>query len=336
LRHTLEMVCTQEPTPPRQLQPSVSRDLDAICMKCIQKDPSKRYATATDLADDLIRFLRHEPISNRPIGIIERSQKWARRRPIAAGLLGLSLLATVSLLIGGLYVKDVQQLKSEMNSEPAVLLQEKQAERQLLLKEAERQLLLREAELTPFMGQTLKGHPDLVSRVAFSPDGKHLATASDDRTARLWDVSTGQQVLEFKGHTDAVLSVAFSPDGALLATAGDDKTARLWDERTGNPLLELKGHTGAVRSVTFSPDGKDIVSGSQDQTVNVWDAATGVPRLTLKGHTSTITSVAFTLDGKHIVSTDEGHAVKVWDAQTGAEELSMSELRSPKSVLPKK
>jgi hypothetical protein len=122
---------------------------------------------------------------------------------------------------------------------------------------------------------TLKGHTGLVSSVAFSRDGKRLASGSYDKTVKVWDAATGQEILTLKGHTGYVKSVAFSPDGKRLASASDDQTVKVWDAATGQEPLILKGHTGGVYSVGFSPDGKRLASGNDDETVKVWDAATG-------------------------------------------------------------
>ena len=119
---------------------------------------------------------------------------------------------------------------------------------------------------------TLKGHTSAVISVAFSPDGKRLASGSDDRTVKVWDAATGQETLTLKGHTGSVRSVAFSPDGKRLASASDDRTVKVWDAATGQETLTLKGHTGGVMSVAFSPDGKRLASASDDRTVKVWDA----------------------------------------------------------------
>jgi WD40 repeat protein len=129
--------------------------------------------------------------------------------------------------------------------------------------------------------ETLKGHTDTVSSVAFSPDGKRLLSGSF-QTVKVWDAQTGQKTLTLKGHTLGVKSVAFSPDGKRLASASEDKTVKVWDAQTGQEILTLKGHTHFVNSVALSPDGKRLASASVDKTVKVWDAP--ISQGTLKGH----------------------------------------------------
>ena len=146
----------------------------------------------------------------------------------------------------------------------------------------------------------LKGHADEVWDVAFSPDGKRLATASLDNTARVWDLSTGRTVLTLTNHTDGVYGIAYSPDGTRLATASRDGTAKIWDATTGQELFTLRGHTSTLIRVTFSPDSKYLVSASQDRTIKLWDVATGEELLTLPG----LWSGVFSPDGTRLATVD--------------------------------
>ena len=172
--------------------------------------------------------------------------------------------------------------------------------------------------------RVLRGHETYVRSVAFSHDGSRIVSGSSDRTIRVWDVSTGAEMLPpLQGHSDWVRSVAFLHDGSKIVSGSDDKTIRVWNASTGAEILPpLLGHEDVVRSVTFSYDGTKIVSGSSDCTIRIWDAITGAEILpVLRGHEHYVRSVVVSQDGSKIVSGSSDKTVRVWNAITHTEML---------------
>ena len=163
----------------------------------------------------------------------------------------------------------------------------------------------------------LAGSRAAIRAVAFSPDSQKIAAAGWDRTVRLWDVSTGQEVRVLRGHEFRCL--AFSPDGLHLATGSRGRTIIIWNVASGAQQAILRGHTRDIYSVAFSPDGKRLVSGSWDQTVRVWDVATGKEVFAPARHTDIVWGVDFSPDGQSVASASNDGSVKIWNAETGQE-----------------
>jgi WD40 repeat protein len=343
---TLLQVLEQEPTSPRSLEPATHRDLETICLKCLQKDPAKRYASAEELAKELERFLRGEPIRGRRAGWRERFGKWVRRQPLVAGLLGLVLLVT-ALGVGGV----VWEWRAEagLRRELAVHLYYQTialAERELTANNVTRaeELLdgpncpveLRGWEydylrrLTHPDAPVLRGHTSALFCLACSPDDRLLATGSGDTESgqvNVWDVAERKMLRALRRHRSWVRGLAFSPDGTLLASAGGDGTVILWDTKTWEPRATLQGHRPDVHlwAVAFSPDGKTLASAGGGKAVEgngeivLWDVDSGRPLHTIFRPGDRIFKVLFHPDGRTLASAGEDHTVRIWDAATGVE-----------------
>jgi len=193
--------------------------------------------------------------------------------------------------------------------------------------------LLSNLQFDPAVG-TITGHSGLVTSLAFTPDGKLLASASDDLSILIWDTTTWEQVsTPLLGHQEGsacemyytrlcpgqINSLAFNPDGSLLASAGRDMTVRLWDPSTGEPIGEpLTGHEDWVSHVAFSPDGSFLASASWDGTLRLWDPSSGVPIGTpFSGHEAPVNTLAFSPDGSILASGGWDNTIILWDPQTG-------------------
>lgn len=169
---------------------------------------------------------------------------------------------------------------------------------------------------------TLGGHTDQVWGGVFSPDGKRIATTSGDGTAKIWDATTGEELLTLQASTGVLWFATFSPDNTRLATGGDDKVIRIWDATTGEKILSLAGHQDLIFHVEFNPDGSKLVSISPDGSARVWDALTGEELLTInQGDGANPYWVTFSPDGARIaVANTAGSSegwVSIWDAVTG-------------------
>jgi WD40 repeat protein/energy-coupling factor transporter ATP-binding protein EcfA2 len=173
------------------------------------------------------------------------------------------------------------------------------------------------ARAFPQLVAKLEGHTGIVLHAAFSPDGQHIVTASEDRTARVWNATNGQLQATLEGHDDRVWQAEFSPDGQRIVTASADGTARLWSAAGGQLLAKLEGHTAEVWQAAFSSDGQRIVTASGDNTARVWNAVTGQMLNKLVGHTDVVWHAAFSSDGRHIVTASGDKTARVWNTANG-------------------
>jgi WD40 repeat protein len=320
-RDTLMQVVADEPVLPRQLQSEVPRDLETICLKCLQKEPHKRYASASALADDLGAYLDNRPIQARPARLRERGLKWVRRRPAVVALLALVVLVTaVGFALVTAYDKArqeaVQKARDEEQARHEMARQKERAEKNA--GEARRLQGVAQGEATA-RGREL----EWVRQLGF--------TAQVGRAAALWDRDPPQglralrdtglclpalrdfawgyyyRLCQRDGGTLAssagsIQAFALSPDGTTLATSTPGGALVLWDAGTGKMRARLKGKGGAVLSVAFSLDGTLLASGHAGGSAKLWDVRSGKLKKTLRNPKArkgwVVTSVAFSPDGK--------------------------------------
>jgi WD40 repeat protein/serine/threonine protein kinase len=354
---TLPSVAAQRKLEPAKLTKLVRGDLDWIVMKALEKEPGRRYETANGLARDLQNYLADEPVEATPPSASYRLRKFSRKHKkalvtvaafavlLVAGAVLSTLLAVWAMAAEGEAVEaridaDAVARAAEANLYVARMnlaqtdWENANVGRILELLEPYRQLRAGKPDLRGWEWyyqdrlcqlelRTIKGHaaPEggraVVGGVAFSPDGSRLASGSADRTIKIWDAASGQELRTLTGHTHEVWSVVFSPDGSRLASASYDRTIKVWDTANGRELLKLKGHTKGLTSVAFRPHGRLLASASYDGTIKIWDTANGQELRTLQGHTGAATSVAFSPDGGRLASGSGDETIKIWDTASG-------------------
>ncbi|MDP6634657.1 MAG: protein kinase [Phycisphaerae bacterium] len=337
---------------PRDVSGKIDKELEALLLKALAHESHDRYASAGDLAADINNYLTGEPLTAKPPTTMYflRKRIIKHRVPVAIAAAVLTVLAGLAVFA---YINITWERNRALTAEGDATQQRDIARKETTRAEFEiyrygisqadrlsqlemysdvREVL---STLEPGVRGWEYGHLMCLStkvlltlkeaggRVAFSPDGKHLAGGSIDKTIKLWDTTTGKELLTFEGHSAPAPSVAFSPDGKRLASGSMDKTIKLWDATTGKELLTFEGHSGGVISVAFSPDGKRLASGGEDDTIQLWDAVSGKDLLTFKGHSGDVYSVVFSPNGKQLASGSFDNTVKLWDTTTGKELLTL-------------
>jgi WD40 repeat protein len=354
----IEQIHGRDPARPRQLEPSVPRDLETVVLKAIEKDPRRRYPTAEAFAEDLRRFLADEPIAARRASLAERGLRWCRRNSAVAALAVAVLLS----LAGGAGLASYWALLASAKEAEArgsaarARANEKEAEHR------REEAVKANAALTAALGERDRANRRLTAALG-ERDGAnlrlglkvdelreatyrshiHLAHRALELGARgqvrqlleeclpgpgepdlrgfEWhylDHARRTEQLILRGHTAPAQDLAFSPDGERLATASRDGTVKLWG-RAGQELFTLRSPKGGARSVGFSPDGARLVSGHGDGAVRVWDPRSGRQLVLLEGHGDVVYRVAFTPDGQRVLTASLDGTLRTWDAASGKE-----------------
>ncbi len=320
---TLDQVRTQEPAPPSHWQAGIPLDLDTICLKCLRKEPEKRYASAAELADELVRFQRGKPILARPIDRLERTIKWVKRNPLEAASLGgiVGIFLTAFVLVSWSYVRAEDARKDE----------------------AKQRQVADEARDTAQREQKAERWGRYRSNIAAATGALQLQNSGAARSAledapnehRNWEwqylhsqLDGASLVLPVPG--GKVKSLALSASGRQIAVCCENHNeVYLYDVATGNESAVLRGHSAPATSVAYRPDGQQVATASNDQTIRLWDSATGQQTGLLKAdgaaHLDRDPLVAYNSDGSRIASygiysaDDGGVTSRLWNTITGKE-----------------
>ena len=283
---TLRLVIDQDPIPPTKISSELDKNLEAICLKCLHKNPAERYTSAEALADDLERWLRNEPIYARNSTWSERVIKWGKRHPARAGLVSLAIVGPAILL--AVVLAGQSDVRQERNH---ALEQERRAKisaansaasaREALDARAQTRQNLYAADMLLAQHALDDGNLNLARRLVEAYRPKNASGAAQLPDLRgfewryLWERCQGDTRSTFYGHSNPVHSVAFSADSKRAASGDSQGNVIIWDVASRTAITSLTAEKAPVERVTFSPDGTALATGDRNGTATVWDLASG-------------------------------------------------------------
>jgi WD40 repeat protein/tRNA A-37 threonylcarbamoyl transferase component Bud32 len=318
------------PISPRILSPGIPRDLETVCLKCLEKEPARRYASAQELADDLGRHLRGEPIRARPIGRINRSWRWCRRRRALAALLagaaaGVVLVATLLVV----HNRDLAQLNDRLITKADEARRNQEAaERQERLatdlrQDAERnEGLARDSLYASDINRAASAWRNADPRSLAEILARHIPAGGEpDRRGFEWWYLHGKTGQTHRNVLEAevpIQTICYSPDEHILAAAAKSGIVWLLEPESGKVLREIHTEQGEVNAIAFSPDGREFATAGDDGTVRIWNLETGAERQKIGVFSGPVLQLRYTGDGGQILCCGRNPVIRVFDARTGA------------------